>query len=1013
MAQTVAQRRAKGRANVRAMKRRTKRLPVSKPKRIPRATPSQRRRTARTIPRAGGRPVKSSLKPDVRFPSRDKNVLDRIKQVPRFTSEGARVNQRERLFQQAQQGDITNKQFAQGIQTSRDPKGFMRSSVSVKNRDDINKLSTTINPATGQPYITTEQANASLAQLERGAAGVDPFGFGGEQANRDEQGNLLIQTIDSGNDVIPTERQDPFGEGIASTPLSEGTGAGAMGQEGATGVSSFEKGEGVTKEFNINTELKNIDKEYAEGVKNLAGSANPAMARDALERDRQTKIDQAYQKEDQRVKTETKAKEFAEFRKGDTTTSAVASPIDMATSAVGSQYNTAISGMQSIVGQMTGADQAMGNFIMSGLQGELAGINQQVSSNADFASALLDGGVVNIGGQQVALQGNQIYDNIQQSMNNLANQFQNQNAQMNNLSQGMMAENQQYLENQETAQLNKLAWQQQKMERDLEGQKEEAHNAMIAQMALGGGFGQDLALQAVRDSDQEFEDKIRDIGTEFAYARADLSVKFSGLQIQNKQNYVNQVMQNTKDMQASLLTIANQSWANTRAKATAEQNIMTNYFNSVSEARKERANTTRFYAKQMTDIVVSSRKEKADQKKLLWDRWFQHRTQDGNLNQGLSNQIIKQMQDAGIDTSGIDPDTMTLSQSNEVARIQREKEKASGKKPLSQQIQQLVDVDKAFNLLDSTSKAIEEYAGVGGPIAGRTGIGDIEPGKFASAVGLGADTLTAISPNLLGKPFLRQREAVATFNLTKQVIGKALEGGVLRKEDELKYERLLPTLRDPDSLRRFKLKQLRTLMEEGKKSLLDNMNRSGFDVSGFDFDSQGSPNDSLQEVENGQLTNEEAQDILRSIDSGQPLGSDSPTKFIDTLAKAHVKHEGFGTPNAVTITTGNNPGALKFLPHMASKYGAAKGKNNFAMFPDVNSGYRALIGDLRAKITGKSAHIDYSRNPTLLDYIKVYAPATDNNNPTAYSRAVVKFLKDSGYEDVNINTPLITLSHLV
>lgn len=42
----------------------------------------------------------------------------------------------------------------------------------------------------------------------------------------------------------------------------------------------------------------------------------------------------------------------------------------------------------------------------------------------------------------------------------------------------------------------------------------------------------------------------------------------------------------------------------------------------------------------------------------------------------------------------------------------------------------------------------------------------------------------------------------------KQVIGKALEGGVLRKEDEAKYAQILPTLNDTDDVAQYKIQQI-------------------------------------------------------------------------------------------------------------------------------------------------------------------------------------------------------------
>lgn len=48
----------------------------------------------------------------------------------------------------------------------------------------------------------------------------------------------------------------------------------------------------------------------------------------------------------------------------------------------------------------------------------------------------------------------------------------------------------------------------------------------------------------------------------------------------------------------------------------------------------------------------------------------------------------------------------------------------------------------------------------------------------------------------------------------RQVIGKALEGGVLRKEDEEKYKKILPTMRDPQEVALYKLSELKRKLNE-------------------------------------------------------------------------------------------------------------------------------------------------------------------------------------------------------
>lgn len=49
----------------------------------------------------------------------------------------------------------------------------------------------------------------------------------------------------------------------------------------------------------------------------------------------------------------------------------------------------------------------------------------------------------------------------------------------------------------------------------------------------------------------------------------------------------------------------------------------------------------------------------------------------------------------------------------------------------------------------------------------------------------------------------------AEIDRVKQVVGKALEGGVLRKEDEEKYARILPTIDDTDEVARRKIEAIR------------------------------------------------------------------------------------------------------------------------------------------------------------------------------------------------------------
>lgn len=144
--------------------------------------------------------------------------------------------------------------------------------------------------------------------------------------------------------------------------------------------------------------------------------------------------------------------------------------------------------------------------------------------------------------------------------------------------------------------------------------------------------------------------------------------------------------------------------------------------------------------------------------------------------------------------------------------------------------------------------------------------------------------------------------------------------------------------------------------------------------------------------------------------SSKPVTINDSTGFLNALASAHQDHEGFIEPNdknpkGSLAYRNNNPGNLRLTSANASQYGAVAGDGGFARFPTYEAGFEALKGDLYAKLTGGSSHINYSANPTILDYIKVYAPSSDGNDPKGYASVVVRAMKQAGF-DISLDTPL-------
>ena len=109
----------------------------------------------------------------------------------------------------------------------------------------------------------------------------------------------------------------------------------------------------------------------------------------------------------------------------------------------------------------------------------------------------------------------------------------------------------------------------------------------------------------------------------------------------------------------------------------------------------------------------------------------------------------------------------------------------------------------------------------GKPVSGSTGtsaaIGAAMPAWSTDLFGWGTDA----------------KKKQALIDRVKQVIGKTLEGGVLRKEDELKYEKILPTVRDTGEIVTSKLDGLEAAIVKKRGRLVDSLEDAGYDVSKF------------------------------------------------------------------------------------------------------------------------------------------------------------------------------------
>jgi hypothetical protein len=126
----------------------------------------------------------------------------------------------------------------------------------------------------------------------------------------------------------------------------------------------------------------------------------------------------------------------------------------------------------------------------------------------------------------------------------------------------------------------------------------------------------------------------------------------------------------------------------------------------------------------------------------------------------------------------------------------------------------MADLGTALTDLDALEAALTETAAATGTSAY---LGSQVPNVVTELTGIGGAA--------------KSRQAV--IDRVKQVIGKALEGGVLRKEDEIKYTKILPTIGDSPQVASAKLNGLRQAIERRRGQQVESLSDAGYDVSGF------------------------------------------------------------------------------------------------------------------------------------------------------------------------------------
>lgn len=131
-------------------------------------------------------------------------------------------------------------------------------------------------------------------------------------------------------------------------------------------------------------------------------------------------------------------------------------------------------------------------------------------------------------------------------------------------------------------------------------------------------------------------------------------------------------------------------------------------------------------------------------------------------------------------------------------------QKEAGKILPETSIQKFSDFDASLKELGDMAENIDQYKGSMGPVKGR--ISSMNP----------YDTPA--------------QSFQADLDRARQVIGKAVEGGVLRKEDEAKYEKMLPALKDAPAVAKYKMQQFANKMSIARNTYLRNLKAGGYDT---------------------------------------------------------------------------------------------------------------------------------------------------------------------------------------
>lgn len=157
-----------------------------------------------------------------------------------------------------------------------------------------------------------------------------------------------------------------------------------------------------------------------------------------------------------------------------------------------------------------------------------------------------------------------------------------------------------------------LKWTEAQERMKLFQQKAATHDSLVVQLALEGGFGQPAALKGIMETDNAFDEAISDLATNFAFKRTDLAAKFAGLYMENKQNYITNTVNNLKEMRSGIERLTTLGINNTTARQNAINSIMEKGFTEQNALATASSKATLDMAKEITSVIATANKEKSE-----------------------------------------------------------------------------------------------------------------------------------------------------------------------------------------------------------------------------------------------------------------------------------------------------------------------------------------------------------------------------------------------------------------